>query len=158
MKHLLTLLTALLLVSCAKDRIRLTSYGLTDNETVKTITADQTIAGEIDEINGWNLVETTDQIPNKIGSEFGISYMVRGNDPNQPITVEEVIIFPGDGLTNPESGLTSKSDTEPVEAYPGWENYFCYTLDYPWEAKSGNWVFQVKIDGKVELEKTFHVK
>ena len=72
--------------------------------------------------------------------------------------IEEVIIFPSEGLTNPKTGKNAKVDSEILEVNPHVDQYFSYTLDYPWEAKSGTWVFQVKQNGSVLLEKEFYVQ
>ncbi|MEM1145988.1 MAG: DUF3859 domain-containing protein [Pseudomonadota bacterium] len=108
----------------------------------------------MDEIR-W--VERTDQIPAKLGVSFGVEYIIRGN-PSHSIDVVEVIIFPGTGLTNPETGKTLKESPYPIKVYKGEGNTFGYTFDEPWEIAKGEWIYQIKIDSSLVLEKRFVIQ
>ena len=72
--------------------------------------------------------------------------------------IEEITIFPGEGLTNQETGRSTKIDSELREISSYVDQYFSYTLDNPWEVKSGTWIFQVLRNGKVVIEKEFYVQ
>ena len=74
------------------------------------------------------------------------------------INIAEIIIFPNEGLTNPNTGISKTVDSEMIEIFPENEQYFSYSLDKPWEAKPGIWVFQVKKDKELLLEKKFYVE
>jgi Domain of unknown function (DUF3859) len=157
-KNILVTLSIMLLTSCSNDKGELLSFGLVNNKTVGVRANDDLLAGEVKLIESWNLVKTTSNIPSEIGTDFGISYRVTAPFYKDSVTIEEVIIFPGKGLTNPDRGRTAKEDTEILHVGVGEEQYFSYAFEYPWEVRSGMWLFQVKQDGNVLLEQTFNVQ
>ena len=158
MKNILTIVAFIILTGCSSDKAELLSYGITENEIIETEVNSDLLAGEKHIIDSWNLIKRTENIPNKLGIEFGISYLIKAPFYKNSITVEEVVVFPGEGLTNPESGRSIKIDSETLEIDKRDEQYFTYALDYPWEMKSGTWLFQVKQDGLVILEQAFNVQ
>jgi len=68
------------------------------------------------------------------------------------------MIFPGEGLYNPKSGRRAKIESETLNIDPREEQYFTYVFDYPWEIKSGIWLFQIKQNNRVLFEKSFSVQ
>lgn len=155
MKKLLWLVTAIVLTGCFDKDARIINYGIADNVITQTEDRDDLISGERHLIETWSIKSTTTQIPNKIGTEFGVAYRVNNKTQAATVDIEEVIIFPGDGLVNPSTGMRATADAEVIEIDPAVDQYFSYTLDYPWEAKPGTWIFQVKSDGEVLIEKSF---
>jgi len=158
MKTFLVIFTILILTGCSHQKAELLSYGIVDNEIIVTKTNTNLVAGEKHIINSWNLIKSTTDIPNKIGTEFGIAYTFTDPSVEGSTSLEEVIIFPGGGLTNPKNNLTVKVDSEFLNITPLKEQYFSYTINYPWEAKSGTWIFQVKQNGNILLEQTFNIQ
>ncbi|MCZ4323235.1 DUF3859 domain-containing protein [Pseudomonas anguilliseptica] len=157
MKNYIWLLIAIILAGCLEQDAEIISYGIADNVVTQTEKNRDLVSGEKHLIDTWNIKKETQQIPNKIGTEFGIAYRLN-NIQAVTVEIEEIIIFPGAGLVNPNTGRGTKIDSEKLEINSNIDQYFSYTLDYPWEAKSGTWVFQVKKQGKVLLEKEFHVQ
>jgi len=157
MKIFLVIFTFAILSGCSQHNAEILSYGIVDNTTITTETNKALLAGEKRIINSWNLKESTTEIPIKIGIEFGIAYVITPPSGKTSVSIEEVIVFPGEGLTNPISEQSAKTDSEFLTIKPKKEQYFSYKLDYPWEAKSGTWLFQVKQDGVIILQQSFNV-
>ena len=157
MKNSIWLLIAIILAGCLEQDAEIISYGIANNVVTQTEKNRDLVSGEKHLIDVWNIKKTTQKIPNKIGTEFGIAYRLN-NIQADTAEIEEIIIFPGTGLVNPNTGRGAKIDSEKLEINPNIDQYFSYTLDYPWEVKSGTWVFQVKQQEKVLLEKEFYVQ
>ena len=158
MNKILVLLSILLAAGCTEKSNEIFSYGIAKNEVTETESNVDLVSGEKHIIESWNLVKVTDKVPKELGVEFGIAYKLQKFSNQDVIIIEESIVFPGNGLTNPKTGITTDIDTEMLEVYPQEEQYFSYTLDYPWEVKSGVWLFQVKNNGVLLLEKKFYVE
>ncbi len=158
MKTAIGILITLILTGCSKYSAEIISYGIANNVVTQTESNDALIAGEKHLIEEWNITKKTQHVPNKVGTEFGIAYRLNGTAQEATVEIEEITIFPGEGLTNPETGRSAKIDSEHREISPNVDQYFSYTLDHPWEAKSGTWIFQVLRNGKVVIEKEFHVQ
>ena len=134
------------------------SYGIVKNETVEIEVNSNLVAGEVHIIDSWNLIKKTTDIPGHIGIEFGIAYKIETPPYVDSVTVDEVMIFPGEGLYNPKSGRRAKIESETLNIDSREEQYFTYGFDYPWEIKSGIWLFQVKQNNRVLFEKSFSVQ
>lgn len=159
MKIYITILSVVVILACSyNDKAVMLSYGIVKNETVEIEVNNNLVAGELHLIDSWNLIKKTKDIPGHIGIEFGISYKIEAPPHLDSVTVDEVMIFPGEGLYNPKSGRRAKIESETVDINPREEQYFSYALDYPWEIKSGIWLFQVKQNNRVLLEKSFNVQ
>ena len=158
MKKFIALFSLLLILGCSDKSNIILSYGVVDNPILTTELNNSLVSGEKHIIDSWNLIKETNQIPNSIGIEFGMAYKLNEFRSGDFITVEEIIIFPENGLTNPNTQVNTRIDTEALEIIAGEEQYFSYSLDYEWEAKPGVWVFQVKKDGALLLQKEFHVE
>ena len=158
MKNFVWILIAIIISGCLDRDAEIISYGIAKNIVTQTEKNEDLISGEKHLIDVWNIIEKTEKIPNKVGTEFGIAYMLNEKTQNSMVEVEEIIIFPGEGLFNPNTGKAAKVDSEKLNIDPGLDQYFSYTLDYPWEAKSGIWIFQVKRHGEILIEKEFHVQ
>jgi hypothetical protein len=112
MKNILASISILLIVGCSGKSNEIFSYGLADNKVAYTEPNSDLVAGEKHIIESWNIVKQTDKVPNVIGTEFGIAYKLNEFSNDEAITIEEIIIFPDGGLTNPDTGISTKIDTE----------------------------------------------
>nr|WP_298163724.1 DUF3859 domain-containing protein [uncultured Pseudomonas sp.] len=158
MKTAIGILITLILTGCSEYGAEIISYGIANNVVTQTESSDVLVSGEKHLIEEWNITKKTQHVPNKAGIEFGMAYRLNETSPEATVEIEEIIIFPGKGLTNPKTGRSTKIDSEHLEISPSADQYFSYTLDHPWEAKSGTWVFQVLRNGKVVVEKEFYVQ
>ena len=158
MNKILVFLSILFAFGCAERSNEIFSYGIAENVVTETEPNSELLSGEKHIIESWNLVKKTDKVPKELGIEFGIAYKLNEFIGQDTIIIEESIIFPGNGLTNPGTGITKAVDTEALEIYSQEKQYFSYTLDYPWELKSGVWLFQVRKGGALLLERKFYVE
>jgi len=158
MKRLFVIIAILFTIGCSNDKAKILSYGITKNTILTTEKNSDLIAGKVHIIDSWNLIKETDNVPNKLGIEFGIQYSIGNSFYQELVNVEEIIIFPGVGLHNPISGKSTKIDSEIVEIDKSQKQYFTYALEYLWEMKSGKWIFQVKKGDVLLLEKTFNIQ
>ncbi|MEM8868216.1 MAG: DUF3859 domain-containing protein, partial [Verrucomicrobiota bacterium] len=108
-------LSALLLSGFFKfkpNKADIINFGIMTYESEEIVDNPNTVSGTESFMDEIRWVERTDQIPAKLGVSFGVEYIIRGN-PSHSIDVVEVIIFPGTGLTNPETGKTLKESPYP---------------------------------------------
>ena len=108
-------------------------------------------------LESLKLVEQTSTISNKLGEEFGIEYMISSPLQEGYVEIEEVVLFPAGGLTDPATGATITMESDVYELPLNEPTYFGYGLDYEWERKPGDWKFQVKRQGAVILEQIFTI-
>jgi len=161
MKNLYLLLLLFLISSCDYTYIRnikITSYGITDNKVIEVIDRPDSPAGKVDVYNDWNLLKKTNMIPAEKGVEFGIEYKVDAFSLQSDIEVEEIIIFPEGGITNPKSKVSQKIDSEMTLLTKNEKESFSYKMEYDWEVVPGNWVFQVRHKGVIYAQMVFNVK
>ena len=158
MNKIIIITILFLCIGCSDNKASIISYGIVNSTIVETEKAPDSATGTINSIDSWNLIKTTTEVPSELGADFGIKYVVPVPFNKESITVEELIIFPDEGITNPDTGKTHKVDSEFIDILPNEERYFTYKLESPWEIKHGSWVLQVKKDGIIILQKTFHIK
>ncbi len=161
MKNLYLLLLLFLISSCDYTYIRnikITSYGITDNKVIEVIDTPDSPAGKSEIYSDWNLIKKTTSIPAKKGIEFGIEYKVDALSLQSDIEVEEIIIFPGDGITNPKSKTSQKIDSEMILLPSNEKRGFGFKMEYDWEVVPGNWVFQVRHRDVIYAQMVFNVK
>ena len=161
MKNLYLLLLLFLISSCDYTYVRnikITSYGLTDNKVIDVIDRPDLPAGKLDVYNDWNLLKKTNMIPAEKGVEFGIEYKVDAFSLQSDFDVEEIIIFPEGGITNPENKIHQEIDSEKALLTKNEKGSFTYKMEYDWEVVPGNWVFQVRHKGVIYAQMVFNVK
>jgi len=161
MKNLYLLLLLFLISSCDYTYIRdikITSYGITDNKVIDVIDRPDLPAGQLDVYNDWNLLKKTNMIPAEKGVEFGIEYKVDALSLQSDIEVEEIIIFPEGGITNPENKIHQEIDSEIALLTKNEKGSFTYKMEYDWEVVPGNWVFQVRHRDVIYAQMVFNVK
>lgn len=161
MKNLHLLLLLFLISGCDYTYIRnikIISYGISDNKVSEVIDRPDSPAGKLELYNNWNLVKITTQIPAKKGIEFGIEYKVDALSLKSDIQIEEIIIFPEGGITNPENKTNQKIDSVITQLSKNEIGTFGYKMEYDWEVVPGNWVFQVRHKGVTYAQMVFNVK
>ena len=158
MNNIIVTIILLLCIGCSDNKAKVISYGIVETTIAEKEDSPHTVTGKINIIDTWNLVKATTQIPGKLGTTFGLSYTVSVPVNKKEIIIEEVIIFPSAGITNPITGKHFKTDTEFIKILPNENRYACYSFEYPWEIKTGTWIFQVKQDGVILLEQKFDIQ
>ena len=120
----------------------ITNYGICDFAYSETYENPDAITGQSAYVEGVRWLKKTTKIPAKQGVSFGIEYIVN-SDSEELLELEEVIIYPTAGLTNPKTGKNQRQETFPAEVISGEPTLTCYTFDYPWESVKGTWTFRV---------------
>ncbi len=138
--------------------IEIISYGITDNKVVEQFDSPDSPSGKYEVYDQWNLVKKTTNIPARKGVEFGIEYRVDALSLKSDIEVEEIIIFPGDGITNPKTKIGQKIDSDKTLVSIDDKGGFTYKMEYDWEVVAGNWIFQVRHRDVVYAQMVFEVK
>lgn len=164
MKHLFRALSILIvgLLACGFFHLKprkayITHYGLCEFDYSETYKDPNAITGESATVGGVRWLKKTTKVPAQQGVSFGIEYVIN-SDSDERLELEEVIVFPPTGLTNPETGKNQKEDVFPTEIFPGEAVFTCYTFDYPWEIVKGTWTFQVRSGDQLLLEKSFLIE
>ncbi len=135
----------------------ITNYGLCEFGYTETYENPDAITGESAFVDGVRWLKKTTKVPAEQRVSFGIEYVVN-SDSNEAIELEEVIVYPVAGLTNPETGKNQRQESFPAQAISGEPTLTCYTFDYPWEIVTGTWTFQVHSGDTLLLEKSFLVE
>lgn len=135
---------------------RIENFGILTFESERIVLNDNSVTGTDAFLDGVRWVKKTNEIPAEAGTRFGIEYVIHGT-PHQAIEVVEIITYPGTGLTNPETGKTLKVSICPKTVFANEPTLMGYGLDTAWEAKPGEWTFQVEQNDQIVLEKRFQV-
>lgn len=151
------IISTLFLTGCFDEKAEILSYGILDNPIISTELKPDLVAGIRHLIEDWNVIEETTNVKNEFGVDFGIEYIISAPFYKDALIIEEVLIFPKGGLTNPVTKITTEKESEFYEISPNEKQYFSYALEYDWEMQPGDWIFQIKSDDTVLVEKVFYV-
>ncbi|MCB1693138.1 MAG: DUF3859 domain-containing protein, partial [Pseudomonadales bacterium] len=109
-----------------------------------------------DDVDDVRFTEFTSDIPAKLGTDFGIQYVINTMPKGAPLRVTNVIRFPGEGIKRP-NGRVWKESREDREVKVGIRDFYGYGFDRPWEIVPGEWEFEVWCNGARIIRKTFNV-
>jgi hypothetical protein len=101
------------------------------------------------------LIESTTNVPARIGTSFGFRVKFLGTPSNEVVPCTAKCLHPK--LTDPSSGRSSQVDQWDISGLSRQDGYVGYTLDNDWELVPGQWTLQVFQDSRLVLEKTFNV-
>lgn len=138
--------------------ITITDYGVIEFKTSETGKVMEKWTGVKSEDGAYQVVNQTTSISKKLGLEFGIMFSVSGYFPDGYVDIEDAIIYPEGGLTNPSTGITKKTSSGKLRIKLNEGRVYSFTFDHPWEIKPGKWVFRLKYKNSVVAEKTFMVE
>jgi hypothetical protein len=108
-----------------------------------------------DQEKTWKLLKKDDRIPAKIGTSFGVEYIVKGSPAGEPVKIDLRYLHPM--ISNPEMGKKYTSQEVSIAALVGKKIHEGYTFDHEWELVTGAWVIQVFYDGRKLAEQYFTV-
>ena len=128
-------------------------YGIYETDFFKFETAPDTDLGKIELISEVQLLRHTEMIPGKSGTEFGIRYIVNGDQDGKDVDILVKVLHSmkvnkkevskvNEWVTTKKIGMTS---------YDGWE----FNSDS--ELLHGNWTIQLYHQGLKLAEKSFYV-
>jgi hypothetical protein len=118
--------------------------------TSTTNVIDETLEG----LDGFTLLQSTTNIPARLGTRFGFRYRILGQPKNAPVMLRMVGVHPP--FTNPKTGKTASRDEYQLQSWIG-DTYTCYILDEDWELIPGKWTFEVWHEDKKLCEQSFMV-
>src|SRR6185295_14205561 len=91
----------------------------------------------------YKTILMTRSIPMKLGTQFGMKYIVAGEPQGSRARIKIVILFPQKGLRNPANPKTFYRQEYEVWKTIGEETYTGYGFDHDWELVPGPWIYQV---------------
>lgn len=138
------------------EKITIIEYGLYSANLSEGIEVANTNSGKISNASNIRLIEKTTAIAARLGTTFGLTYMVSGPPLDESVEITVKIISPP--IHNPLRNKTSKVQSYSLHKQLNERTYDLYTFEQPWELVPGKWVMQILYKGKVMAAQTFIVK
>jgi len=114
-----------------------------------------TPTGEVTAVDKSTLLEATNTLPAKSGTEFGLRYIVVGKPAAAEVDLDIAITYPAEGLTDPATGRTIHESRYTSTKKIGASEYLGYGIEHDWEAVPGAWTFEIWHGGKRLAYRTF---
>jgi len=106
----------------------------------------------------WTFVSDSDDVSGKPGTQFGVEFRIDGEPRGDGVTVYLLLIFPPQGIHNPNTGRTMYAAKV---AFPNMKiGALClvgYGFDNEWEIVPGQWTQQIWYQDKMLGERKFTV-
>jgi Domain of unknown function (DUF3859) len=106
----------------------------------------------------WTFVSDSNDVSGKPGTQFGVEFRIDGEPRGDGVTVYLLLIFPPQGIHNPNTGRTMYAAKV---AYPNMKiGALClvgYGFDNAWEIVPGQWTQQIWYQDKMLAERKFTV-
>jgi hypothetical protein len=131
-----------------------TEFGIYSAEVVKKVPAPGVATGTNEALSSFKLIQSTTNVPAKIGTRFGFRYRIKGSPTNAPIVLTMVGEHPP--YKNPKTGKSQARDEYQLESWIG-ETYTSYLLENEWELIPGPFKFEVWHQGKKLCEQAFMI-
>lgn len=131
-------------------------YGIFEARSTSRSAGFRSTAPAADAVKGVRFVEFTNDIPAKLGTGFGLQYVINSSPKGARLNVTNVIRFPGDGLEAPGGRRYEVSEEERTITL-GERDFYGYAFDEEWEIIPGEWVFEVWYKNARLIRKTFTV-
>lgn len=126
-------------------------------ETGSAEAVENTATGEVASVKRSRLVTETDTIAGEMGTEFGFQYTILGSPEEADVSLDFVISYPEQGLTNPDNGETIKQSRYSLKKKIGTSEYMGYGFESDWEIEEGDWLFEIWYDGTMLTKQRFAV-
>lgn len=101
------------------------------------------------------LLKRTEGIPAKVGTEFGIEYVVIGTDSSKQVKLDFRMTLPT--VFNPKERTSYNEFTWSKEILTNQKNYSGYGFDHTWELVPGLWTIEIWHAGEKVAKKMFAV-
>jgi hypothetical protein len=105
-------------------------------------------------LDSFTLVQTTTNVPARVGTRFGFRYTIHGTPSNSPIVLTMVGEHPP--LKDPRTGKMQTRDVYELQSRLG-QTYTSYLFEEERESIPGKWKFEVWHKGKKLCEQSFMV-
>jgi hypothetical protein len=146
------------LIACSSkikvEAIKIVDYGLYEREITKRV---KTEYGAADFIKNVKLVEKTEKIPAKIGTSFGLQFLVEGKPKGEAVVLKIVLLFPQPGLRNPKTDKIYHKLEGPNKCMIGETSYTGFEFEQEWNLVPGEWKIQLWYNDKMMAEKAFSI-
>jgi hypothetical protein len=120
------------------------------------MTSNEGVAGGLIESYGKKLLQTTDVVEAKLGTNFGFRYLLKGSGKHASVTIRVMHPAP---LRDPASGKTFATSEWSQEVPIGQVNWNTgWVFESPWELVPDEWVMQLYAENRLLLEKRFHIR
>jgi hypothetical protein len=107
----------------------------------------------------WQFMSTSAEVRGEVGTEFGIEFRIDGTPTGQGVTLHLVLIFPPQGLRNPNNGeIMHNSKIAFPDMKIGDLSLVGYGFDNGWEIVPGIWTEQIWYQDRMLAERSFTVK
>jgi hypothetical protein len=114
--------------------------------------------GTIGTDSNWHFESDSPDVPGKPGAQFGIEFRVEGEPRDDSVTLYLTLIFPPQGIHNPNIGTTMYAAKI---AFPnmkiGARCLVGYGFDNEWEIVPGVWTEQIWYQDHMLAERNFNV-
>jgi len=138
------------------ESVELLEFGIFKKvRSLDDVHASDTLSGRRHAVAKAVLVESTTNIPARIGTSFGFRVRYHGQTPGAVVHCITKCLHPK--LTDPSSGRSGEIDQYDTSSFSGREGYVGYTLDKAWEVVPGEWRIQLWVGPKLMVEKTFTI-
>ncbi len=125
----------------SSSSIRILERGIYRAETIGRTAAPGT-TGVINTVRNPQLITATTVVVGHVGVRFGLHYSVVGGEPGSEKFLRLVILFPPEGLRNPQTGQLHYQNAREVTVAVGTAHYWEYHFENPWEIAEGIWLFE----------------
>jgi hypothetical protein len=141
----------------AQEQARVTGAKITEVGIyqAQVLTANTNAAGvKFQGLNEFALLESTTNVPARLGVRFGFRYEILGTPTNAPIALTIVAKHPP--LKNPVTGKAGTQDAYQLRSSIG-KTYTSNSLDDESDLVPGQWTFEVWHEGEKLCEQSFLV-
>jgi hypothetical protein len=140
-----------------QEEVHVTGANVTEVGIYKAqvLTGETNAAGvKLQGLNEFKLINSTTNVPARIGIRFGFRYEILGTPTNAPITLTMVGKHPP--IKNATTGKIETKDTYRLTSWVG-KTYTSNSLDEESDLVLGQWTFEVWHEGKKLCEQSFFV-
>ena len=140
------------------ERIDVLDSGLYNAVTTRTEAAPGTASGRTHVVDKVEFYARTNRVPARIGTRFGMRYVVVGSPQDQNVGVRVVWKLPAPGLRNPKTGNVYRETNEDVTKTIGYRDSLTgYRFDDDWELVPGDWTLELWAGGRMLATRTYTV-
>lgn len=139
------------------ERIEIVGKGIYLVETGERIPEATAPTGAIEPATNFTNIETTEEVPARIGVEFGLEYQIAGEPEGADVTLEFLVTYSDAGIADSESPMPLRETRYELPKPIGEPVYLGYGFENDWELVPGRWTFEIWHDGRQLAEEHFSV-
>ncbi len=116
------------------------------------------VGGIVIRPKNMRFLSDTPAVTAKIGTSFGVRFLIVGQPRNADVTLRSVWKIPSPGITDPKSGRTYKESVSEFTTRIGDAYLDGYGFNEQWEIVSGTWTQQIWQRDRKLLERNFTIR